>query len=335
MSLTRQLRDEHDQIRRRLREWDDLLVELESGIGTFAALRLKEEALWVHSEVLPHLEAEEAVVFPVLSERTPEASETLRRLSDDHTQLRELITQLTELAWKRQLGTATNLQAQELLKTFRWRLLDHIAREDGALPPLLLQTLSADEDAELLQRWQEQIVSVTSQPVSNLQSPVPSPTLTDLNGRIHAWLDEWLLRHLEALTALDLEGAKNWWRKFSDALMAHAQVEDIVALPVYKRLGNFPEGGHPSLFDAEHKGIERMLRSLTQRLESLSPNDPSLRRRIVVNLDRYMLFRHLIEHHTLREQNIFYPLLDEKVDADEKERIKEALQNAMPPDFVR
>jgi Hemerythrin HHE cation binding domain. len=328
MSLTRQLRDEHDQIRRRLREWDDLLVELERGVGTFAALRLKEEAQWVCSEVLPHLDAEESVVFPLLSERAPEASETLQRLSDDHAQLRELIAQLTELAWKRQLGAATNLQAQELLKTFRWRLLDHIAREDGALPPLLLQTLSADEDAELLRRWQEQIASAPSQ-------PVPSPTLTDLNGRIHAWLDECLLRHLEALTALDLEGAKNWWRKFADALIAHAQVEDSVALPVYERLGNFPEGGQPSLFDAEHKGIERMLRSLTQRLESLSPSDPSLRRRIVVSLDRYMLFRHLIEHHTLREQNIFYPLLDEKVDDDEKEHIKAALQSALPPDFAR
>jgi hemerythrin-like domain-containing protein len=335
VSLTRQLRDEHDRIRRRLRDWDDLLVELESGVGTFAALRLKEEAHWVRSEVLPHLDAEESIVFSLLSERAPDASATLRRLSDDHAQLRELIAQLTELAWRRQLGTATNSQAQELLKTLRWRLLDHIAREDGALPPLLLQTLSADEDAELLQRWQEQIASVTSQLVSDPQSPVPSLTLTDLNGRIHAWLDECLLRHLEALTALDLEAAKRWWRKFSDALMAHAQVEDSVALPVYERLGNFPEGGQPSLFDAEHKGIERMLRSLTQRLESLSPNDPSLRRRIVVNLDRYMLFRHLIEHHTLREQNIFYPLLDEKVDADEKERIKAALQNAIPPDFQK
>jgi len=36
----------------------------------------------------------------------------------------------------------------------------------------------------------------------------------------------------------------------------------------------------------------------------------------------------------LREQNIFYPLLDEKVDADEKERIKKALQSALPSDFV-
>jgi iron-sulfur cluster repair protein YtfE (RIC family) len=201
VSLTRQLRDEHDRIRRRLREWDDLLVELESGVGTFAALRLKEEVHWVRSEVLPHLDAEESIVFPMLSERAPDASATLRRLSDDHAQLRELIAQLTELAWRRQLGTATNAQAQKLLKTLRWRLLDHIAREDGALPPLLLQTLSADEDAELLQRWQKQIASVTYQPVSDPQSPNPSLTLTDLNGRIHAWLDEYLLRHLEALTA--------------------------------------------------------------------------------------------------------------------------------------
>jgi hemerythrin-like domain-containing protein len=182
VSLTRQLRDEHDRIRRRLRDWDDLLVELESGVGTFAALRLKEEAHWVRSEVLPHLDAEESIVFSLLSERAPDASATLRQLSDDHAQLRELIAQLTELAWRRQLGTATNAQAQELLKTLRWRLLDHIAREDGALPPLLLQTLSADEDAELLQRWQEQIASVTSQTVSDSQSPTPSLTLTDLNG---------------------------------------------------------------------------------------------------------------------------------------------------------
>jgi hemerythrin-like domain-containing protein len=201
VSLTRQLRDEHDRIRRRLRDWDDLLVELESSVGTFAALRLKEEVHWVRSEVLPHLDAEESIVFPMLSERASDASATLRRLSDDHARLRELIAQLTELAWRRQLGTATNSQAQELLKTLRWRLLDHIAREDGSLPPLLLQTLSADEDAELLQRWQEQIASVTSQPVSDPQSPTPSLTLTDLNGRIHAWLDEYLLRHLEALTA--------------------------------------------------------------------------------------------------------------------------------------
>ena len=325
MSLTRQLRDEHDRIRRRLREWDDLLVGLESGVGTFAALRLKEEGQWVQNDVLLHLEREEQIAFPTITQRIPDFAEHLDRLQADHDKLRQLAKQLAEIAWKRQLGAATNLQAVELLKTLRWRLLEHFAREEGILPPLLMQTLTVDEDKQLLQRWQEH------HPTQEAQTG----SLTDLNGQIHAWLDDLLLQHLEALTALNLNEAKELWRQFADALLAHAQAEDSVALPVYERLGNFPEGGQPSLFDAEHKGIERMLRSLTQRLESLSPDDPSLRRRIVVNLDRYTLFRHLIEHHTLREQNIFYPLLDEKVDADEKERIKAALQNSIPPDFVR
>ncbi len=331
MSLIAKLRDDHERLRKRLADWDDLLVELESGVGTFAALRLRDEANWVHSEVLPHLEAEEAVIFPALSGRVSDALPTLQRFSNDHAQLRDLIGQLSELAWKRQLGAATNAQAQELLKTFHWRLLDHLAREDGALPPLLMQTLNADKDAELMRRWHEKI-ACAQPPVPDPQSP--TITLTDLNGSIHARFDELLLRHLEALTALDLDAAKSWWRKFADALMAHARAEDNVALPIYERIGNFPKGGHPSLFDAEHKGIERMLRSLGQRLDNLSPNAPSLRRRIVVNLDRYMLFHHLIEHHTLREQNIFYPILDEHADADAKEQIYSALQAAMPSGFV-
>lgn len=305
-------------MRQHLAEWDDLLAELDSGVGTFAALRLKEEARWVHETVLPHLEREEAVVFSALQERVPEETEGVRRLREDHTQLRQLAEQLMEIAWKRQLGAATSAQAQTVLKTFRWRLLDHLAREDGSLPPLLMQTLSVDEDERLLRRWQSH----------RLTEATPTGSLTELNGRIHAWLDDLLLEHLEALVALNLTEARRLWQRFAEALLKHAEVEDSVALPVYERLGAFPEGGQPSLLAAEHKGIERMLKTLTRRLEALSPTDPALRRKVVVGLDRYMLFRHLIEHHTLREQNIFYPLLDEKARADEKARIAQALTDA-------
>ena len=44
MGVIAQLREEHQQMRQHLAEWDDLLAELDSGVGTFAALRLKEEA---------------------------------------------------------------------------------------------------------------------------------------------------------------------------------------------------------------------------------------------------------------------------------------------------
>ncbi|MGQ9463988.1 MAG: hypothetical protein ACUVTP_13075 [Candidatus Fervidibacter sp.] len=214
----------------------------------------------------------------------------------------------------------TNAQVQEVLKTFRWRLLDHLAKEEGSLLPLLSQNLTVDEDTELLQKW------------TGLKADKPSQAvgLTDLNGKIHALLDGLLLRCLEALTALRLDEAKEVWGKFANALLSHARAEDEVALPIYSRLGIFPEGGKPPLFDAEHKGIERMLKSLTQLLDELSPNEPSLRRKVVTSLDKYMLFRYLIEHHTLREQNIFYPILDEKASDDDKRNVSKALKEATP-----
>lgn len=320
MGLTERLREEHEKIRKRLISWDDLLAELESGIGTFAALKFKDEANWVQSEVSQHIDAEDGLVFATLKVRSPESVETLEQLVNDHNRLRKLISQIAELAWKRQLGVATNTQVQELLKTFRWRLLDHLAREEGSLLPLLSQNLTVDEETKLLQKWAELKAGKPSQAVG----------LTDLNGKIHALLDELLLRHLEALTALRLNEAKEVWGKFADALLSHARAEDEVALPIYSRFGILPEGGKPSLFDAEHKGIERMLKSLTQLLDELSPNEPSLRRKVVTSLDKYMLFRHLIEHHTLREQNIFYPILDERASAEEKQRVSEALEENMP-----
>lgn len=320
MGLTERLREEHEKIRKRLISWDDLLAELESGIGTFAALKFKDEANWVQSEISQHIDAEDGLVIATLKVKSPESVETLEQLVNDHKRLRKLISQIAELAWKRQLGVATNTQVQELLKTFRWRLLDHLAREEGSLLPLLSQNLTVDEDTELLQKWAELKAGKPSQAVG----------LTDLNGKIHALLDELLLRHLEALTALRLNEAKEVWGKFADALLSHARVEDEVALPIYSRLEIFPEGGKPSLFDAEHKGIERMLKFLTQLLDELSPNEPSLRRKVVTSLDKYMLFRHLIEHHTLREQNIFYPILDERASVEEKQRVSEALEENMP-----
>lgn len=320
MGLTERLREEHEKIRKRLIGWDDLLAELESGIGTFAALKFKDEANWVQSEISQHIDAEDELVIAVLKGKSPESVETLEQLLNDHKRLRELISQIAELAWKRQLGVTTNAQVQEALKTFRWRLLDHLAKEEGSLLPLLSQNLTVDEDTELLRRWTELKVGGPSQAVG----------LTDLNGKIHALLDELLLRHLEALTALKLNEARKVWGKFANGLLSHARAEDEVALPIYSRLGIFPEGGKPSLFDAEHKGIERMLKSLTQLLDELSPNEPSLRRKVVTSLDKYMLLRHLIEHHTLREQNIFYPILDEKASDDEKQKVSKALKEATP-----
>lgn len=255
-------------------------------------------------------------VFPELQDRDQELTERLQNFRDDHISLRQLAERIAELAWKRQLGAATNEQVQKVFKTFRWQLLDHLAREDGGLPLLLMHLLSAEEDEQLLLKWQSY----------RPEKALPKKSLTELNGSIHAWLDNSLLRYFEALTALDLDEAKAIWERFCNTLLKHAEAEDEVALPIYERLSEFPEGGQLQFFCAGHKGIERMLKSLMRRLENLSPNDASLRRKVIIGLDKYMLFRHLIEHHPLREQNFFYPILGEKASNDEKERIANALK---------
>lgn len=279
--MIEQLCLEHEQFRRRLANWDDLLVELESGFETFSVLRVNGEANWVRDEVMLHIEREEAIVFPELQNRNRELMERLRNFRDDPIRLRQLSDQMKELAWKRRLRAVTNEQVQRVFKTFRWQLLDHLVREGGVLPPLLMHSLSVEEDEQLLLKWRSHCPEKT-----DTKRP-----LTKLNGSTHAWLDDLLLRHLEALTDLNLSEAKAIWQKFANALLNHSESEDASALPFYERLGNFPEGGQPSLFSAEHKCFEQMPKALTQQLEDLSPNDTPLSRKVITGLDKYMLFR--------------------------------------------
>jgi hypothetical protein len=154
------------------------------------------------------------------------------------------------------------------------------------------------------------------------------PSLIELNGRVHAHLDELMLQHLEQLTALDLPAAQTTWQQLVQALSAHAESEDTTALPAYEQIGEFLEGGKPLLFAAEHEGLHKMIELLNEDLSRLSPDDPQARRKLIFILDRYMRFRHLFEHHTLREQNLLYPALESRADTATQAAIRDALLRA-------
>lgn len=322
MGVTELIHKEHQEFREKLNKWDELLAEFGSGVGTFLILRLKDEFIWVQKEVLPHIMAEENFLFPFLLNRNKELSDTLERLRKEHSKLKDLISQLEELVWKRQLGIIDNVQTRNLLETFRVQILHHLREEEEYFIPFIAKGITEKEDAKLERKWKEKVSAFMP------QKPI-TDDLAYINGSIHALLDELLLQHLEALTSMDLDSAKRLFEQFSKKLIAHSEVEDKVALPFYEHLANFPKGGKPYLFESEHRGIERLTNSLRQYLESLSPDDPSVRRRIVTNLDRYMHLRHLIDHHTLREQNIFYPLLEKTLEPEEKKQVREALEKAI------
>jgi hemerythrin-like domain-containing protein len=156
-----------------------------------------------------------------------------------------------------------------------------------------------------------------------------NPTsLTEFNTHVHAHLDELLLQHLEALTALDLDAARATWQQLVQILEAHTDAEDATALRVYQQLGDFPDGGKPAMFDAEHQSLHKLIRLLTEDLSRLSPSDPLLRRKMVLTLRRYTTFRDLFEHHTLREQNLLYPILEAQTHEQTQAVLRDALQKA-------
>jgi hypothetical protein len=71
-----------------------------------------------------------------------------------------------------------------------------------------------------------------------------------------------------------------------------------------------------------------MIELLSEDLSRLSPDDPQVRRNVIFILDRYMRFRHLFEHHTLREQNLLYPTLESRADTATQAAIRDALLRA-------
>lgn len=138
----------------------------------------------------------------------------------------------------------------------------------------------------------------------------PGPTTFRKLLDVHARLNEYFLQHQEALLALDLPLALERLRVYRRELLAHMQPEEEVLLPRYV-MGGVRPGGPPELFLGEHRKMLEFLDRFEARLQRLRSEAGDLRREIISLFDQQAMFKHLVEHHDLREQNILYPALDE------------------------
>ncbi|HLF83994.1 MAG TPA: hemerythrin domain-containing protein, partial [Blastocatellia bacterium] len=123
---------------------------------------------------------------------------------------------------------------------------------------------------------------------------------------IHEHLNEMLLLHQEALLVLDVGLALARLKQFERELRAHMRVEEDLLLPVYARAGRI-QGGPAEFYTDEHKKMLEFLARFTKTLEELEPNLVNLKRAIIELFDEQALFKQLMQHHDMREQNIFYP----------------------------
>ena len=141
-------------------------------------------------------------------------------------------------------------------------------------------------------------------------------SLLELN-EIHREIEEIFYRHQAALLKADYTAAKNLLKEFEEVVLNHMNEEEDILLPLYReRAGNI-QGGDADIFVLEHKKIVEWLGRLNLRLSRLNPPNVDTKNLIAL-LDDEAHFKKFIEHHTLRENRIFYPEIERIVNEKEK-----------------
>ena len=148
--VTEPLREEHRDLWPHLQEVAALAADLDEWTGESAG-RLREVVAFLRSHLVPHAQAEEAVLYPEY-ERVQGSPGSTDTMAADHVEIVRRIEELEVLAAE---GAAARPGAGRL-ETLRARLygLDailalHFAKEEEVLLPALDEKLSEDEAAEL------------------------------------------------------------------------------------------------------------------------------------------------------------------------------------------
>ncbi len=136
----------------------------------------------------------------------------------------------------------------------------------------------------------------------------------------HRVLDELFLSHQEAIVGLDLEEAASCLLAYQAALLPHLRAEDELLVPLYAARVPRVRGAPPELFTGEHERMMEALARFHSRIAELRQG-PFTRRRALALIDEEHTFKHLAEHHHLREEQYLYPKLDEATSVDERKAL--------------
>jgi hemerythrin-like domain-containing protein len=125
---------------------------------------------------------------------------------------------------------------------------------------------------------------------------------------VHRALDALFAVHQEALLDRDIMAASEKLDAFDAGIREHIALEEDRLLPIYRRAGPLP-GGAIEIYQAEHRKILEYLSRFRAVLGEIAGSAPDAQT-VIRLLDEEARFKHLMEHHDLREQNILYAVLD-------------------------
>ncbi len=135
----------------------------------------------------------------------------------------------------------------------------------------------------------------------------------------HGEFDACFRRHQVALVDRDHQRAGAELACYQQLLDEHIDQEEVHVLPLYVRHGGDATDAPTKLFLGEHQLIRKFLAEFRARVEQLvaAPDDD----RLLELLDREATFKNLMLHHDLRERNMLYPRLSERLVAEEQHAV--------------
>ncbi len=136
----------------------------------------------------------------------------------------------------------------------------------------------------------------------------------------HADLDALFFEHQRALLRHDWAEAALRLEEFETILLGHIQIEDERLIPVYAERAGYVRGGDPEFFRGEHRKMREMIEWFKEQMPRLAATD-DVDRALIKMLDAETSFKHLVEHHNTREEQMLYPVLDRVTTEEERKRL--------------
>lgn len=151
VTLTQPLRDEHKELLPHI----ELLRTIADAIGEASIVSLRrsvdEAYAFLTQHLLPHAQAEERVLYPVVG-RLMGALEATATMSRDHIEIGRLTEELGSLR-SHLVGTSMSASQEQALRRVLYGLSAvvtvHFAKEEEIYLPLLDASLTANEAAQL------------------------------------------------------------------------------------------------------------------------------------------------------------------------------------------
>lgn len=138
----------------------------------------------------------------------------------------------------------------------------------------------------------------------------------------HQRCDDLFNRAETCVAQRNWDDASDHFRLFHDALRQHIRMEEKVLLPAFMQA--IPDGTAPiSMLHIEHQQIRGIADRMSEAISRLDPID------FVLHAETYTL---LMQQHTLKEEDMLYPLLDRVLD-HKRAPVISAMSEYLDPDF--